>query len=1141
MFFRILKRASAVSFFLLGATVIHLEATPLLEPSPLQGEDKDFLYGPPNNWAFEFSNTYEKRQPTFYDIPGIIVFADDNWIIKNEKKYSALSKSTSDRAESFALHIFDSKTLKHLSTVNGPNFVRHVSAIPNGGPILALVGEYVGEDPAIIGPRLALLAISPETKALELKKVNIQSHFITTNGNSVTLNTVKPPPRGEVFKFDKKPFSELTISASYSNIANQIEDLSATDIKLDSSRAGLEFLESKFETTSLIGSSMSGDNNYQAKYEIDAPVINVRASNDGKFIELQMARQKKSTSKKDDFARFNALTLSSSKIDNTSDGKKLIDLDENGNPLWNVQSKNETNRYYWYNNDTKNKVEAEFNSKNSPHIQAGFSIYSNEKASFIKVPFQIEYDQRYNNEIVPILFSQQVNDWVAFAIKTTSSEYFLASLGLCNLKTGEIFFIDSKLDASLIENGELRVFENEDKSVSILYSSFTETALVRIDVEDKQAPNSTQWLDPDRKIDSFFQINPPMRIAKVERIARWPAEAKIIGEGREIFIKNQDGFTAFKISRDGNASKLFDIYLNSNGEYAIATQNGLFAGSPGSEVSILSQYWDTDLSPTVLSVWRNRPAEVLKALAGDPVQIEVLSKVTERWLKKLGNPERNPEPSAADIPTLSLSNEVPLWAKGEQVSLKFTAKPGTAPVKEVVVRVNGVDQQRGANSTDGESEIERTIKLAEGQNWIEAVGIDEKGRNSNLLRFRTILPEASAPAKRFVIAMGVSTYRESSMNLEFAAKDAADLSNAIKASTNGPSEVLLLTNDHVTRESLHKIRAFLANATENDEVVAFCAGHGVLNSNLDYVYASHEFDSGNPTATGIKLDDLVDAIGSSKSLKRLLLLDTCHAGQVGEKEEMLLAQMDTNLPSGVRAVKQRGMSVKPVTGLSAEGHQRFIEEMFLLPGLHRGINIIGASGGAEFALESAKWNNGVFTATIIEALRDKKADLNGDARISVGELRDFLGQRVSELTKGSQKPSVVASERDQDFDLIRAAYKRPVHSGAQATLRDESAETSDILTPTIPKSDSKIWLFPDSSENLLSAQELASLSLDDLWRARNEIFARHGFIFKSDKGKALVAALGANYSPVSSDQDGILAKMNPIEKANIKMIKQLEK
>src|SRR5882724_9069795 len=37
------------------------------------------------------------------------------------------------------------------------------------------------------------------------------------------------------------------------------------------------------------------------------------------------------------------------------------------------------------------------------------------------------------------------------------------------------------------------------------------------------------------------------------------------------------------------------------------------------------------------------------------------------------------------------------------------------------------------------------------------------------------------------------------------------------------------------------------------------------------------------------------------------------------------------------------------------------------------------------------------------------------------------------------------------------------------------------------------WLFADSSSRYLSAAELSSLSPDDLWRARNEIFARNGY------------------------------------------------
>jgi uncharacterized caspase-like protein len=150
----------------------------------------------------------------------------------------------------------------------------------------------------------------------------------------------------------------------------------------------------------------------------------------------------------------------------------------------------------------------------------------------------------------------------------------------------------------------------------------------------------------------------------------------------------------------------------------------------------------------------------------------------------------------------------------------------------------------------------------------------------------------------------------------------------------------------------------------------------------------------------------------------LILLDTCHAGVVGEKDEMLLAQMDTKLPSGVRAVAQRGMKVQQAADFSASDKQRFIEEMFALPGTIRGVNIIGASAGAQFALESDQWNNGVFTASVIEGLRDKKADWNQDGRITVSELKNYLAQRVSELTAGAQKPSVVAFEQDQDFDLL---------------------------------------------------------------------------------------------------------------------------
>ena len=503
--------------------------------------------------------------------------------------------------------------------------------------------------------------------------------------------------------------------------------------------------------------------------------------------------------------------------------------------------------------------------------------------------------------------------------------------------------------------------------------------------------------------------------------------------GRPVYVEEKNwvlipeafGYSVFDIGGRGRPEKKFALHLQGRASFAIVLPDGTFAGSAGCEDGLLMPNGRGNLEASTLSPWRNRPAEVLRALDGDPVQAGILARVTERWLKKLGNPERKPEPKIGDVPTLTLADDVPLWARTEEFKIRFQVDAGSSPVKEVIVRVNGVDQRRVSNRVDNNGIVERTVTIGEGQNWIEAVAKDEKGYSSNVIRFRTILRKASKPARRLIIAMGVSKYRDASLNLTYAAKDAKDLADVLKSISPEGSSSLVLTDSEVTVDGLAQIRKFLSGATESDEVIAFCAGHGTLDSNLDYLYCGHDFDQRNPSGTGIKLDELVDAIGSGKALKRLLLLDTCHSGQVGEKEEMLLARLDSVLPAGVRAVRQRGMAVKPVVaGLTEERRQRFIEEMFRLPGFYRGLSIIGASGGAEFAYESARWNNGVFTASIIEALREKKADLNGDRSVRVSELRDYLAERVSTQTGGSQKPSVVAFERDQDFELVSSGAKR---------------------------------------------------------------------------------------------------------------------
>jgi len=85
------------------------------------------------------------------------------------------------------------------------------------------------------------------------------------------------------------------------------------------------------------------------------------------------------------------------------------------------------------------------------------------------------------------------------------------------------------------------------------------------------------------------------------------------------------------------------------------------------------------------------------------------------------------------------------------------------------------------------------------------------------------------------------------------------------------------------------------------------------------------------------------------------------------------------------------------------------------------------------------------------------------------------------------------------------------------------------------------WLFPDSSSRYLSATDLSSLSSADLWRARNEIYARKGYKFSSSRGIAFAQTLGNYYRGVNAHQDRVFNNMNQCERANVTLIRAIEK
>jgi hypothetical protein len=132
--------------------------------------------------------------------------------------------------------------------------------------------------------------------------------------------------------------------------------------------------------------------------------------------------------------------------------------------------------------------------------------------------------------------------------------------------------------------------------------------------------------------------------------------------------------------------------------------------------------------------------------------------------------------------------------------------------------------------------------------------------------------------------------------------------------------------------------------------------------------------------------------------------------------------------------------------------------------------------------------------------------------------------------EGPDEPTAAA-------DAPAALSRDPGTTSPAIKSRVRSEEPQTETTP----SQSGPWLFPDSNSRYLSLNQIVGLNADQLWRARNEIYARNGYRFSSPKGMAFARSLGSYYHGVDSDGDRVFNHMNQFERANVILIKSIER
>lgn len=413
----------------------------------------------------------------------------------------------------------------------------------------------------------------------------------------------------------------------------------------------------------------------------------------------------------------------------------------------------------------------------------------------------------------------------------------------------------------------------------------------------------------------------------------------------------------------------------------------------------------------------NRPDKVLEKLQSkDQSLISLYEKAYQKRIKKLGL-KPTTKVSLNSIPLCSIKNstDIPAFTEKTAVTVKFNVSDKNL-VQSYNIWVNNVPVhgKKGKQVNVKSKLLTENLDLVYGTNKIQIASRNTDGYESLIQTFY-VEKEGEKPKKNlYLITIGTSEYKNSKFNLNYPVKDAKDLVKIMATnSTQNYDEVKTKTlfDSEVTVENVKGLEAFLSETTVNDVVILFVAGHGVLDANFDYYFATYDMDFNSPKGRGLAYDDLEAVLDGIKAKRKILIMDTCHSGEIDE-EEAFFSEEDEEQEENIsfRAV---GDAVK--IDETKASPSKMMNLLFNDLRRGTGATVISSAGGAEYAMESAEWKNGLFTYCMLMGLKNGKADLNGDGEIYLIELQTYVTEKVKGLSHGKQIPNSRIQNLELDF------------------------------------------------------------------------------------------------------------------------------
>jgi len=462
-----------------------------------------------------------------------------------------------------------------------------------------------------------------------------------------------------------------------------------------------------------------------------------------------------------------------------------------------------------------------------------------------------------------------------------------------------------------------------------------------------------------------------------------PAHAAFAPNGKLVAVTSAASVRLYNVA---NGEEVAAMIAFDDGEWLVTTPNGYYNSSEKGD-----QYLSVSVAglPFTISQLREsfyRPDLVKVALSGG----------TLSDYKKIA--DIKPPPTVAIVDT-------PAAAASPKITVSLQVKDRGGGIGDVRLYRNGTavvfEKNRNLNVTDKTQDgqfLRYDISLEPGINTIRAVAFNAD--NSIQSADTTIEVQARIEARQpalYAVVIGIKDFANPRLALKYSVADAELFASTLETKGKG-----LFSSINIKRlfKSAETTNAAIAEALKQarqdvkpeDLFVFYVASHGTVD---DGQYLLITSNVGSTTTARLKQDALTqdalkEMISNIPASKKLVVLDTCSAGQLGDAIQV--------------AMLTRGMSDDTAMKVLSRAV---------------GSTVLSAATSVQEALEGYK-NHGLFTYVIVEGLNGA-ADADKDGFVKTLELADYVDNQVPELAEKvfQHKQYPIVSPTGQGFPLVK--------------------------------------------------------------------------------------------------------------------------